>query len=643
MNGLSAHVAAAAMLAQSARSQKHDTQPPDPCENDAAFVRRYKLTIDRRPIDLDDAYKHLAEPYEDDHPDQVYMAGAQTGKSARLMVMLLRMGIKHWGNLFGYYFPDFHLPRTFSAQRFAPFVRASAELGRWLGTSQAINGTTSKGTEQVFTRTFGASTFFFLSTKGRSTTEGLPMKGVFFDEVRRMSAGDLQRAEERTSAQTGALNIKVSTAFYPNTDIHSAFLKGDQRYFHSHCKCPDGCVLSLTFPNCLADLKNAQPELVAKVAHAYTRAGIPYLGMTDTERKKYGDAAYVCPKCGEIIVDPRDGWWEAHNPGAWVHSYQMPQLLSPTFNAARCLQKYHRPTEVVDLQEIWNSMVGLPYIDANARPVTIEHLRSCVDESLPWAARQTEAWRRKHLKNTAMGIDVMGGFNCVVIKQMAPSGKYRTIHIEVCHGDDPWKRCAQLMVEYDVRVCVADAAPHYNESLRFAHAFLGRVWLAIYTAGNAPMVDWKDRIKSPKGQSRAGEDVKFKFMVNINRTRGLQWSLKRWERRLNETPDPATLIQRLPRMNGKVVLTAGLKVGTFEPVPICRDVYWRHLMCVAFRKVYPTDDTGQQNKQGKFVMLAEHVEIDPHLAHSSVYVDVALSRIGRPAHPKRVGATDPEP
>lgn len=616
-----------AELTQALMGGFEDRKLLDPCASAFDFIERYGITIDGRPYDFH-AYEHMADVFADEHPDQVLMAGAQSGKTALLMVRLLRAAITNWGAMFGWYFPDDTLAGNFSAERFLPLVASSALLRPWLG--KRAEG--ESGTNRVRTRAFGKSTFFFLSVKGKTATEGLPLKGVFFDEVRRMSPGDIQRAEERTSAQVEPFTVKVSTARYPNSDIHEAFMAGDQRYFHTACDCPNGVVLSLTYPDCIAVASSWTPRFRAEVEHAYSSAGLPYLGMSANDLAKYGEAVFLCPRCSKVIVNPRDGWWEEHNPGAWTHSWQLPQMLSPAYSAARCYWKANQPAKAVDIQEIWNSMLGLPYLDADARPVQIEHLRSCVTLEAMWAARYTEAWRRKHMRNTALGLDAQGGYNVIVIKTVQPNGKYRTVHLEIAHGDDPWKRTAELMVEYDVRVAVIDGEPHWNEAHRFAKAFEGRVWLKVYTGGkSAPMVDWRDRAKSPAGQRAAGEEAKFKWMVHIHRTKGLQWSLARWKARKNETPDPTGLMQRLPVQGGRVILTAGLRVGRMEAVPICRDVYWVHQQAVAFRKDYPGEGERKEEaiRNNDYEVTADHVGLDPHFAHADLYANIACSRIGR--------------
>lgn len=604
--------------------------PIDVMANDAEFATHYGLTIDGNRFDFANRYKHLTAVYEDEHPSQVIMAGAQTGKSGRIMTRMLRAGIQRWGSMSAYYFPDFFLPRAFSTQRFKPFVRSSEVLKPWLGKGPADG---APGTDAVLTRSFGPSTFYFLSIGGKTSTEGMPFQALYFDEVRRMTPGDIMRAMERSSAQHDPVDFKVSTARYPEADIHAYFLEGDQRYFHTDCKCPGGVVLSLTYPDCIADLRKATPELLRKVEHAFSHAGMPYLGVDARQRDEYPPACYLCPRCGTVITDPREGWWEPHAPGAWRHSYQLPQMLLWTYPAGRVLQKGENPE---DLQELWNSMLGLPYIDEQAQIVKTSDLEASINPNAKWVALQSEDWIRKNCRNLAMGADCMGGYNVIVLKEMSENGKHRTVHLEIIHGDDPWEEMARAMVRFDVRCAVIDQMPHFNEAHRFAKMFPGRVYLASYTEsagseGKGKFVVWGDRAKDPKGQK--GRETKFKHTVQINRTKGLHWSLSRWADGGNETPNPDQLVQSLPKQQGRVTLTAGLKVGKWEPTRICREVYWLHLQRVAFQKVYPSEDARRRNQ---FKVVAEHVGLDPHFAHANLYADVALARIGRPSGPRKV-------
>jgi hypothetical protein len=610
--------------------------PVDPCDNTAQFVERHRLRIDGVAFDLGPtgAYKHLREVFEDEHPTQAFMAGAQTGKSARLMAGIVRHACgPAWGRLMGYYFPDKHLPSAFSKERFKPFMRTNADLGRLIGRPSVRSGG-AKGVENVLATAIGETTLFFLTIGGKTSTEGLPLKAVYFDEVRRMKQGDIERAMERYSAQIDPIDWKVSTAGLPETNIHKYFLQGDQRYFHSSCKCAEGTVLSLNWPNCIADLRGATPALRAKVAHAYHRAGLPYLGLSEADRHRYPDAAYICARCGEIVVDPREGWWEAHAPNNWAHSYQMPQLLSVTYPAGRVLEKFENAT---DTMEFFTSALGLPYVDRNKMPLTKDQVLACVDSSAPWAKHLTVAQRERRMKNTAMGVDVQAGYLVAVVKALTPNGKFATVHLEiVVHETNPWLRLGEMMDEFDVRCCVIDEAPEYTASANFARSFPGRVFLANYGLGPASprFVSWGDQ-QLANDKTQKGKDTAIRHRVSIDRTRALEWCVKRWANRLNVLPTPERLVQVLPRQGGKPVLSAHLRMGQPAPTAIALDLYVPHLCSLVFLDEYDGDI--EAKRQGKSKIVAEFVGEDPHFVHADLYCSTALDRIGRPGGVRGLG------
>lgn len=617
--------------------------PLDACANTQAFVDHYNLKIDGMPFRWGlDGYAHMVEVYQDNHPKMSLMAAAQTGKSGYVIAKLGRALVEHWGSMFGYYFPDALLPGVFSEKRFAPFLKGNPDLRPFVG-KKTDDG--FAGADRTTARSLGPSVVYFLTIMGKTSTEGMPLKGVFFDEVRRMTYHAIQLAEERTSAQVNPMDVKVSTAKFPDSDIHLHFKRGDQRYFHSDCRCSNGVVLSRLGPDCYIDLRKASPAIIRKVEHQFSHDGVPYLGLTgeDVDEYKAFHAAFRCPKCDKIITNPRRGWWEAEVPSNYAHSYQLPQMLTPTYNAPRIQQKIDKPEEPVSVQEIWNSVFGLPFLDPDLQPVKLHHLEACVDLQLRWGANMTDKARRKYMVNCCLGMDCQGGYNVVVIKKRSDrGGKWRTVHLEIVYGDDPWKRCARLMYEYDVRFAVIDQMPHWNEALRFAKKFPGRVYLASYTGGDndgTDMVTWGDVGKKPqqKGETR------MRHKVSIHRTKGLDWSLNRWVRRLNETPHPNRLLQKLPVQGtvelerghpvDRVMLTPGLLAGEWQPVPICRNVYWLHQMRVAFEDRYD-DETKEANKQrkeeGKKKMVAVHIGLDPHFAHAELYCNVAMSRLANP-------------
>lgn len=603
-------------------------RPIEPGRTVLEFVESNGLELDGRVYDFD-RYKHWRDIYEDNAREKVVMAAAQTGKTGFMFADQLRQMVVEWGKLFGFYLPTLHMATTFSSERWAPFAKSQPAFRDLLG----MDFGTRQGRENVLTRTFGESTMFFMTSAGKTATEGLPLQGIWLDEVRRMARGDIERIMKRYAAQDAPTDMKVSTAFFPEQDIHAWFLRGDQRYFHTACNCPDGVVLSLSWPNCVVDLKSVAPEVRRAAEHAYSRAGVRNFGRRDDEVEKLPPAAYRCPKCGTWLPDPRDGWWEPHNDGAWVHSYQMPRLLAPQSSAGTLLYQF---ANAKDVQEFWNSELGLPYIDEEKRPLRDSHLRACVDTRLPWAAHKSRTWREKHLSNTGAGVDVQAGYLVLCIKQRAPNGKFRVIHLEIIedHGTDEdggmWKDLARRIVEYDVSVCVVDNAPEWSSAHRLATALPGRVWLATYDTSDtgsqsAPIASWGDKRKDKKQKG----ETKFKHTVRIHRVRGLRWSLERWVRRVNEIPDPRQLMQHLPVQNGKVILTAHLRVGDRVPVPIA-ETFFLHLLSIMFLDIYENPETKPEEearRQGRTKQVAEYIgDIDPHFAHASLYSDVALAR-----------------
>lgn len=594
--------------------------PVDPLANDYEFVLKHGPRGEGGVRIEFGAWAHQIELYEDDHPMLVLMCAAQTGKTARVFARAVRLMLKYYGSLFGYYVPDQSLAGNFSDDRFRPFVLSMSEIAPLLGAPTA----SMKGSDATWKKSIGASMLYFKSTNALTATEGTPLRGVFFDEVRRMDMGDIERAQERYSAQETPIDVKVSTAGLTDGTIHTFFKRSTQHYFHTQTDHPEGLVLSTSFPDCVMDLRGASPALLRKVEHAFSHAGLPMCGMSEAQRRQYPLACFYDHRTGHIITDPRAGWWEAHNPSAYVHGYQMPQMLSPMWNAGRILHKFET---MLDRGEFYNSGLGLPFLDESQRLVTEAQLESCINPELEWVVKRSRAWRREHVRNTAMGVDVQKGYLVAVVKQRAPNGKHRTIHVEVAHegtpkhvGPNPWLRLAQMMQEFDVRIAVIDSAPDFSGSQQFAAAFRGRVWLAVYTGGeNTRLVAWSDDREIP------GTEARSDHTVNIHRTKGFDWSMKRWGRRANELPPPRKLWQELPTdKTGEAVLSANLATGAWQPV--CTPaLYMRHQRQIIIDDELKGDI--EAKRQGKAKMVALHIGDDPHFAHANLYADFALDRL----------------
>ncbi len=569
-----------------------------------SFVEKIKptLRVDNEPFTWE-GHEYLLEPYKafkltgdksEEGLQVVWMCGAQVGKTIGGFLLLVWLAMRFWGKYFGYFLPDQAMAMIFSDVRFKPTVRSIPEIKPLWGEDPTADEGEKHRTDQKRVRSLGASQIFFSYMQGKTSTESIPMLAILFDEVRRMTEGDIDRAMERISHSPYPIDFKFSTAGYPDANIDKYFKRSNQHRFHSKCKCTDGVVLADVFPNCIGE-KSA--------------------GMTPSLRHM-PDVFYVCPVCKEVIDNPREGIWIPHNPGAKVLGYHIPQTLSCRQNAEKLLNAYQ---EASDLQEFFNSKLGIAYLAPESQIVNEDILRATVNTDLKWLTKGA---------NLAMGIDQMGGFNVVTLRywgEKTDTGlcKSRLAHIEVIYDDDPWTRCDELMEQYDVSVCVVDALPNINEARRFAKRFRGRVWLADYSydsKGDGDICVWGDRPKDNPSEKKSSEEIKNKYTVKISRYHGIEWNLMKYVHRMKEQPHERGL-----------EATVQDTVGRQVTIHLCEKMFWIHLQKVARRKQVVDES------QGKFRMVFENIGLDPHFLHADLYCELALSRIKLEGRDKAFG------
>lgn len=620
-----------------------------PEASDRAFVDRHQLLIQGDPADWV-TYAHLAELAEDDHPEMVVMAGAQTGKTVKLILRILRDLIRKPGAWVGAYWPTADLARD-TASRLAALLQSNRELYQLLTASGPGGAGKVKQRQGLERMTICGSTGVFLYTgppekPAMATTESYPFYAILLDELRKMAPSVVELIEKRTSGQTEYRRFYCSTAGAPGVNIDARFQNGDQRYWHSACSCPDGSVLALTWPNCLEDLRNASAFRRAQVNKAFEAAGMPPLGMVGELAERFTNypACYVCPACGDVIANPRVGWFEPHNPGAYAHSYQMPQMLSPAQPAARILETVETAT---DKAEILRSVVARPFISEGDVYLSEADLAGCVDAETRWWVASTGGPRSdpRRVRRVA-GVDVQVGYLVLVILGVLGNRVTEVQHIEIIHdpelernrrSDRHWDVLFLRLVEWEIKILVIDNMPEPSSVARLQQAVIsaranGRVmgFCAVYSAsygqmagtqGRGKLVAWGD---DKDDHAERGADATSKTHVVINRTMAHSAALDRWKRRLVRCPDPDALQQRIPLDHRKEpTLTADLKHGDWESYRLCL-LFFKHLRSVAFVMAYSSDEARLQG-DGKLTM--EHVGCDPHFAHAYLYATIAAQKL----------------
>lgn len=507
----------------------------------------------------------------------VLMKCAQVGFTVMEMLAMIYLGLRFQPMTVGMFLPDMGLASLKSSERFMPVVRTVPEVHR-LMTMDDPNGNGRKSGEgNVRTRRIGEAMFVFSWTSGRATTESIPMDVLSFDEVQEMTLEQMEKTRERLSASRLRYTLMGSTANWPDADIHYWYKLGSQFEFETEC------------PSCFA----------AKPLDQY----FPQCIQWDADQHKY---RYICESCGGWIDDPQRGQWVAKNPEAElgdspIRSIHFPQFLSPTITPGDIIFAYNTAT---DMKNFYNRKLGKPYLDPSLVPVTMEHLKRCVEEGKKYGVK----WKTR-AKGTYMGIDQMGNFNVVVIKERLPSGHQAIIHVEEIYHADPFARCSELMEAFGVVCCVVEINPNYNDAKRFSQRHKGKVFICnSFGSVKDGMIVWNDQGKLSRSDVRLDDEAQDRYTLKMDQYKCMQVSMNRFTEKqpVCLMPDPQGLIQE--------VLDKGVK----QNAAVLPRMF-THLMKTAL--VAEKDE-----ETNEFKRSVKKIGIDPHFSYANMLCDVAWSR-----------------
>lgn len=558
-------------------------------EREVDGVRRPGLKVDGKPFKLSDRpamawiYDQVPSTKAEAFRGMLILRKcAQVGFTVLEMLATIYLALKFDPLKIGMFLPGRDLAAGKSSERFMPIMRTVPEAYERL--TQEVEGTKerSKGEGNVLIRRMGGSLFHFLWTSGRATTESYPMDVISFDEVQEMMIADMEKAVERLSASDFKFTLMGSTANWPDADIDFWYRKGSQHRFHT--RCPTCGVLEPMddyFPACI----KFDPKFPDRVT------GVP------------GDYRYTC-RAGHWIDDPQDGMWRADNPEAIprkVISIHFHQMLSPTISPREMFEAY---TGADDMKNFYNRKLGKPYQDPTQIPVTLAHLNACAEEGM----RRGLLWK-KGGRGTFMGIDQMGAFNVVLIKERLADGRQALAHAEFIYNSDPFARCDELMEQYGVVICVVEQLPNFNDALRFSNRHPGRVFLCNgYGELADDMIRWGDAPRENVSERRTDEEDQTRYTVRIDQYKMMQVSLQRLVKTQCLFPDPQGLIQEVHEKEAR------------KSVALLKDVIFTHFQKTAL--VTERINDGER----KLRRRVQKVGIDPHASFANMLCDVAWAR-----------------
>lgn len=552
---------------------------------------RQGMKVDGKPFKLDDrpamAWIYDQIPSTEDEAYRlvlVLMKCAQVGFTVMEMLATIYLGLRFGPAIVGMFLPDMNLAGLKSTERFMPIVRSVPSVHD-LMTQDAADGSGRKtGEGNVNRRRIADALFIFSWTSGRATTESVPMDILSFDEVQEMTLEQMEKTVERLSASPIRFTLMGSTANWPDADIHHWYKRGSQHRFHTRCKtCGEAKPLDDYFPECIKFDKDL-----------------------DIYR-------YVCPN-GHWIDDTQYGEWIPDNPDAdkpidpripkkdrplRIRSIHFPQFLSPTITAGEIIDSYNSAT---DMKNFFNRKLGKPYLDPSQVPVTLEHCHAAEADGIAAGVK----WKTR-ARGTFMGIDQMGNFNVVVIKERLEDGRQAVIHVEEIYSDDPFARCDELMVAYGVQCCVVEINPNYNDAKKFANRHKGKVFICdSFGTVKEGMIQWGDAPRLDTSDRRTSEEARDRYTLRMDQYKCMQVSMARIVEKQCLFPDRMGLVQEV------------IEKGVKQVVPVLPRVF-HHFTKTAL--VAEKDEETNQYKRS-----VKKVGIDPHFSYANMLCDVAWSR-----------------
>jgi len=531
------------------------------------------VKVDSNDVDFNH-HRYLLPIYMDNSPVIAWQKAAQLGATIYMLLRILWWLEAHQGRKAGLYFPTKEGVENLSKDRLTPLIASSPTIAALTDLNDKLG-----------LRKIGTASFYLYHLGGVASKDSVPLDYIAFDEVRLCSQKDIDQALERISHSPYKNQVFMSTAGIPNADINRRFLNGTQHIWHSKCGCPDGVDLARTFPDCV-------------IADDPRRNNVPYLR---------------CPKCRWEIISPQNGRYVPHNPGADFNSYQVSQLASKFITLQQVWTFWKNTT---NLEEFYNAKLGLPYVDEANRGVSIDQCEEAVREDQSWGPQV------QNDNHCSMGIDQGAGYCFAVIADVY-EGKKRIRHVELIEQDNPqymengkkvspFNRCGELMEEYGVKICVADAMPNMNDSLHFARKFHRRVFLAYYSKDSKEAIQWGDKTKHKPTLVKAGPLLKFKHTAILGRFPSLGISLGCWANGDVIIPPPWQLRQ----------IAGDESTGQLTPQePALR--LFDHLCRLIKRFRVTNEETGE----GRHEWI--YSGGDPHLAHAWNYCNMGLERLRR--------------
>lgn len=340
-----------------------------------------------------------------------------------------------------YLFPTTTDVADFSRVRFAPLISQNPE----------IIGKHVTDTDSISIKKIGGGVLYLRGARLTSKIAGvkkdsgrlktIPVDKIVLDERDLIDDAAQDLARERMSHSDVQEEVSFSTPTLPDYGVDREYQESNQKIWMIKCQhCNTETCLELEFPECVQDGKN------------------------------------VCIKCGQEIYS-KNGRWVAQFPDKEIDGYWISQLNSPFIKPALILDMYRKPPHG-NLAEVYNSKLGMAYINAEDRLTPMQ----------VWACCNQESMYANSIGSTAMGVDIGKDLH-VVIGQRVNKKQYRILKVATL---STFNDLHDIAKRFRVKKAVLDAFPETRKAREFQANTLFQVYLCEYqhTISN---VLWNDK------------------------------------------------------------------------------------------------------------------------------------------------------
>jgi hypothetical protein len=419
-----------------------------------------------------DLYPCMKQIYEDNHDFKVIQKPAQVGVSEYLLNVALHAmdggyryyKLKEKDINVGYIFPTTTALQEFSKERIAAGI---LEENEYLSNIVKASETGKSGLRLYSTLHLYRIGGSFLHMRGAANPtvqlKSFPVDYLIIDELDEVSDRAVALALRRLGASDLRYKLFASTPTYPGVGINYYYTLSDQHVWE--LKCPHcGLWQEPDF------FKNVLMDSLGEGEVHYEE----WQGLTEDELARR-DFTFVCQSCRKEMDRLATGRWRSCNPGSYIRGYRIPGLVSPKVPLREYVINSKRP-KPADIQEFWNSDLGLPYAPKGGSLSLDELMRCEIKGATDFRPFFKVYW-------STMGIDV-GAKLHVKVSTINEDGRWETVLL----GEyDEFEELDEIISRYKVGACVVDAYPETRKAKEFAEKYKGKVWLAKYPS--APQIE----------------------------------------------------------------------------------------------------------------------------------------------------------